>query len=321
MMNHAISDYFHFDHQFFHTLKPLLFKPGFLTNEYMAGRRAQYLHPVKMYIFISLVFFLLYFQQSGQVLKINHTEMNTAQLTAAVTAIKQNAYIPPQAKEEAIKDLYSDNGYIVVNNHVVKDTSAKARAKAKSEQENPHMMHTTTTDSTYALYIANQNKLPEAKRDGWMERYYNKKAFAINEQKINVKEVIEDGLKHNFAKLMFVLLPLAALILMVTFRRNKKFYVEYLIYAFHLHCFIFLFITMIMIVKFFFPPSWSPVAQLLDLVATLLIIWYIYRSLRVVYHRGRFRTVTKMIGMSLVYLFAFCICFVAFLTITVFTAV
>src|ERR1700760_3017426 len=62
MMNHAISDYFHFDHQFFHTLKPLLFKPGFLTTEYMAGRRAQYLHPVKMYIFISVVYFLLLFQ-------------------------------------------------------------------------------------------------------------------------------------------------------------------------------------------------------------------------------------------------------------------
>ena len=30
VLNHAVSDYFHFDHQFFHTLKPLFFKPGFL---------------------------------------------------------------------------------------------------------------------------------------------------------------------------------------------------------------------------------------------------------------------------------------------------
>src|ERR1700739_2006188 len=66
MMNHAVSDYFHFDHQFLSTLRPLLFKPGFLTNEYLAGRRARYLHPVKMYIFISVVYFLLAFNLNVQ---------------------------------------------------------------------------------------------------------------------------------------------------------------------------------------------------------------------------------------------------------------
>src|SRR3954471_17773774 len=65
MLNHAVSDYFHFDHQFFHTLKPLFLQPGKLTNEYIAGRRMQYLHPVKMYIFISLVFFIVYFNRPG----------------------------------------------------------------------------------------------------------------------------------------------------------------------------------------------------------------------------------------------------------------
>src|SRR5476651_1711610 len=71
MLNHAVSDYFHFDYQFFHTLKPLLFKPGKLTTEYLIGRRMQYLHPVKMYIFISLVYFLLMFKQNHEVVQIN----------------------------------------------------------------------------------------------------------------------------------------------------------------------------------------------------------------------------------------------------------
>src|ERR1700744_2185987 len=88
MMNHAISDYFHFDHQFFHTLKPLLFKPGFLTNEYMAGRRAQYLHPVKMYIFISLVYFLLLFKSGHEPVHINRT--HTTGDSAKIELITQN---------------------------------------------------------------------------------------------------------------------------------------------------------------------------------------------------------------------------------------
>jgi hypothetical protein len=58
VMKHAVSDYFHFDHQLLHTLKPLFFQPGKLTNEYMAGRRTQYLHPVKMYLFMSVVYIL-----------------------------------------------------------------------------------------------------------------------------------------------------------------------------------------------------------------------------------------------------------------------
>lgn len=66
LMQHAVADYFHFDEKFFHTLKPLLFKPGKLTIDYMAGKRTQYLHPIRIYIFISLVFFLLYFNSGPE---------------------------------------------------------------------------------------------------------------------------------------------------------------------------------------------------------------------------------------------------------------
>jgi len=322
MMNHAISDYFHFDHQFFHTLKPLFFKPGYLTNEYMAGRRVQYLHPVKMYIFISLVYFLLFFQQKGNSpVKFNYRQLTPIELAKSVKAIEQSQYIPPQAKKEAINDLYKDNGYIIVKNHPIKDTSKKEKERVREETANPHIINPSTTDTSYAQYTANQNKLPEAKRDGWLENYYNKKAFAINKQKINIREVVEEGIQHNFPKMMFVLLPLFALILSITFYKNKKFYVEHLIYAFHLHCFIFLFLTVLMILKFVIPSSWETLVGWLEFAASIAIMLYIYKSLRAVYHRGRFRTITKMIGMSITYSVAFFVCFVILLAVTVFTAV
>jgi len=321
MMDHAISDYFHFDHQFFHTLKPLFFKPGMLTTQYMAGKRVQYLHPVKMYIFISLIYFLVLFQQKGgDIVKIDDKQMTTEQLNAAVKAINRNAYLPPETKKEALHDLYKDNGYTIINNKAVKDTSKKAKESLKQEQENPHIVTPTSSDSTYEAYLASQNKLPAANRDGWFERYYNKKAFAINKQKINVKEVVEDGIKHNFPKMMFVLLPLFALILMISFYRSKKFYVEHLIYSFHLHCFLFLFLALIIILHFIIPTNWDTLTGFLDFAAGLVIIWYIYKSLRVVYGCSGWRTVTKMIGMSFAYFFAFSICLSLLLLITVFSA-
>jgi len=40
LINHFFSDITHFDGKFFITVKDLFAKPGFLSKEYMAGRRA-----------------------------------------------------------------------------------------------------------------------------------------------------------------------------------------------------------------------------------------------------------------------------------------
>ena len=57
MVTHFFYDITHFDGKFFVTLKDLLFRPGFLSAEYMKGRRVSYLNPIRMYIFTSAVFF------------------------------------------------------------------------------------------------------------------------------------------------------------------------------------------------------------------------------------------------------------------------
>ncbi len=61
MVKHFLYDITHFDSKFFGSMKMLLFKPGFLPAEYVKGKRASYLNPVKKYVFTSAVFFLLFF--------------------------------------------------------------------------------------------------------------------------------------------------------------------------------------------------------------------------------------------------------------------
>lgn len=58
-IKHFLSDYFAFDSKIVRSFGPLLFKPGFLTSEFLAGRRVSYIPPLRMYIFVSIVFFLL----------------------------------------------------------------------------------------------------------------------------------------------------------------------------------------------------------------------------------------------------------------------
>ena len=55
----ATEDLTHADSRLWRTLRALLFKPGHLTAEFLAGRRARYLPPVRLYLVLSVLFFLL----------------------------------------------------------------------------------------------------------------------------------------------------------------------------------------------------------------------------------------------------------------------
>jgi hypothetical protein len=90
-----------------------------------------------------------------------------------------------------------------------------------------------------------------------------------------------------------------------------------LIYSFHLHCFIFLFLTFTILLKMISPWAWVP--DTLDSIGFFVMAWYVYRSLRVLYNRSRFRTITKMIGMWFLYftsLTVFSILLIIFIAVT-----
>ena len=55
----ATEDLTHADSRLWRTLAALLFKPGRLTAEFLAGRRARYLPPIRLYLVLSVLFFLV----------------------------------------------------------------------------------------------------------------------------------------------------------------------------------------------------------------------------------------------------------------------
>lgn len=55
---HFLDDIFGWDSRAGRTIVPLLFRPGFLTNEYIKGRRVHYVPPLRMYFIVSIIFFL-----------------------------------------------------------------------------------------------------------------------------------------------------------------------------------------------------------------------------------------------------------------------
>lgn len=54
-----LSGFFNFDNRFLKTVTPLIFKPGFVTKEYVAGKRIKYVNPFQLYLHITILFFLV----------------------------------------------------------------------------------------------------------------------------------------------------------------------------------------------------------------------------------------------------------------------
>jgi hypothetical protein len=55
----AAGRYVAFDGRFWRSLHALLFRPGFLTNEYLAGRRQRYVRPARLFVALSIALFAI----------------------------------------------------------------------------------------------------------------------------------------------------------------------------------------------------------------------------------------------------------------------
>jgi len=59
MLREAAGRYVALDGRIWRTLFPLLFRPGFLTREYFAGRRRRYIRPARLFLVLSIALFAL----------------------------------------------------------------------------------------------------------------------------------------------------------------------------------------------------------------------------------------------------------------------
>jgi hypothetical protein len=59
MLREAAGRYVALDGRMWRTLFPLLFRPGFLTREYFAGRRRRYIRPARLFLVLSIAIFAL----------------------------------------------------------------------------------------------------------------------------------------------------------------------------------------------------------------------------------------------------------------------
>jgi hypothetical protein len=317
-IGHSIAHYFHFDSKFFQTMSPLLTKPGMVTLDYIAGKRARYINPVNLYIFVSIVYFLVVPAAREQ--HSNHDFENKKVANAAsINNIQSNIdqagnfkgmlkYGLDKAKIALVLEEYksmsfqNQSSYLDSVKKITPDSS-----DAESLKDLIHSferVHEKRQDSTFESYLSRQRKLPESERDNWFEQQLKKRDIKVNVKSAKGDWTIGEEIKKYKPKQYFLLMPLLAFFISIIFRKNHIYYLDHLIFT--IHGMIAYFIVSIIcypIIKYVFGID-STMGDILEFGIFIWVCWYLYTGLRVFYNRSKGATIRKMIGLFFLYTFA-----------------
>jgi hypothetical protein len=272
----AIHDLAHFDSRGWVTLRALLFRPGFLTNEFIHGRRTRYLPPFRLYLVLSLVFFIvLSCKPAENAVTIRTGPDGTAQVVTGSD---------PEALKEAMKDLEAELGAEAASDPKAQAAAKKAIAlsQALADPDAGMMAGADCKDMTW-----------DAPGKDWFEP----RLLGLCEhlQSVSMRQFGRE-LVRNIPKMMFLFLPLLALVnlLLYAFRRRK--YVEHLLFYVHFHAFAFLLLTLQILLSIAF--GWIGVAfaaNLLAFAVTVYLFVALFKAMRVVYGQSRLITSLKYV--------------------------
>lgn len=279
------ADLVHYDSKTLLTFKYLFTKPGFITKEYIAGKRVKFVHPIKLYIFSSFVFFLFYFWLNAH----NNEPLNKdarAQVEIAHKGNKESyASLPDSVKSGK---LALDDWFRRIN----------------------------TFDSK-KQYDSLQKTLPKEYRDNRiqrrMARYYfssANKSIEAGEEGEDVVHAQQEVFNHNFPKVMFVLLPLFALYLKWMYDKKKWFYADHAIFSVHIHIFFFLFWLVCTALDALFH------SQAFTDFGLIIVFGYLVIALKNTYGESWAKTLGKGALVTFIYLITLLIVFSAFFLTT-----
>ena len=296
LLRDLMEDLLDLDSRFMRTMKPLLFKPGRLTRDYMEGRRFRYAPPMRLYIFSSIVFFLLAALLSSDAITINSSvDENGLAVHLNEPATEQQAddealnNLPPQVREQVDVDeiLNADNDTEVITGGFETDDI--------SFNDKPWDRETNPVDIKWLPAWLNDRINDEIEESPH-------KAEQIKENPNLIIEKVFDILPAT----MFVLLPVVALIFKFWYLFSKRFYIEHLIFSLHNHAFLFVSLTLIMLANVsetlltrYGYEAETAVIWVIAVIGTWIPL-YLLISLRVVYRQNWFMTLGKfaMIGLS-----------------------
>jgi hypothetical protein len=150
LVQHFFNDITHFDGKFFSTVKLLLRKPGFLSAEYVAGRRASYLNPIRMYVFTSAFFFIILYSISkpDEIFKAKPTERMRGLPELQKTLGQRQQELKVTHDSDDRDDLQTGIDRLAVEIKEIKKEYGDTTRRKFTDKDLTALMITSLTDST-----------------------------------------------------------------------------------------------------------------------------------------------------------------------------
>jgi hypothetical protein len=331
LISHFFYDITHFDGKFFSTTRYLITRPGFLPKEYLEGRRARYLHPIRMYVFSSALFFLclysvFHFHGTGEAGE-GKKDKNTGFIIALPDSVKAKALADAKTKEDTaavLKALDLARPYMrLTEKEKRSDTTALYTKKIRKKNFNVNLVNPDQRYASIQEYDSIQKGLPKIEQDNWIERRAKHREIELNaryksDQQAMWRDLLEKFV-HTFPYLLFVSLPLYAFFLRILYYRRKQFlYVTHGIFLIYLYIFTFIDLLVYFgLNQIHESMDWDWVGWI-EAAVLLYGVWYAYKAMRKFYGQGRGKTLLKFFILNTWAFLSIIILFMAFFLFAVF---
>ena len=295
MLNEFLEILFDLDLRILRTLPTFLFQPGRLTKEYINGRRRQYVRPLRLYLFSSFLLF--------GILALTTIDFGSFGPGAAqVEELRPERDAPrdsTQATSGTIETLRHNMRQSGMDSTDIREAEAAVREALNQDFSNlsasaPSMTAATQTASPGSDVLAqvlsdslqfNLNVTGDSTTNSRIEQMLRLKvARTIQEPGQIVETMIDIG-----PYLMFVLLPVFALLLKLLYVRQGRLYAEHIIFTLHVHALAFVAFAVATLL------DTTSVARLNDLGTWIAISPFVYVAVAMwrVYEQGLAATLWK----------------------------
>lgn len=290
LISDAFGDLFELDSRLWKTLIPLLRRPGQLTADYLAGRRARFMPPFRTYLVLSLVFFLVAFFNPRESLSFLYepepepTADEQAQLEQRrqdiLEQLGDTANLADEDTREALQEELEK---------IADDTSGVALTIDGEEIENCNV---ESSDLAFMPDWMKKRLTPERLRK-----------VCERTQTAEGGNALASAMLDNLPAALIVLLPIMALVLLILYPLSRHYYVEHLLFFVHFHAFFFLLLTLqVLYSRLGNAVGLNEALVVLPIFASSFYVpIYLFKAMRVVYGQGWFVTLVKYIALVTAY--------------------
>jgi hypothetical protein len=202
----------------------------------------------------------------------------------------------------AYTDSLAAGRYDLAKTKKFKQAMRRFGTGAVQDAESFNFMGSEVRYRTVEEYDSAEHALPDSLRDGWLNRFFTKRGIVIRQEwhedrRLFVEHLLENVM-HSFPKILWVSLPIFAMILNILYFRHKQYYyVNHGIFTIHVYCatFIQLFLGMMLYtLRRHTSAQWLHIT--IDLANFAIFLWmliYLYKAMRGFYGQGRGKTFLK----------------------------